>query len=99
MNYDQRAFPVVAQDGDLLGLVCLEDIRSVPRARWPVTPVADVMTPAAALDTMTPQEPAMEALERFSNRDVDQLPVLEGSHLSGMVHRKDIMKWLSLHAA
>jgi Zn-dependent protease len=99
MNHDQRAFPVVAQDGDLLGLVCLEDIRAVPRARWPMTRVADVMTPAAALDTMTPQEPAMEALQRLSTRDVDQLPVLEGSHLSGMVHRKDIMKWLSLRAA
>jgi Zn-dependent protease/CBS domain-containing protein len=99
MNYDQRAFPVVAPDGDLLGLVCLEDIRSVPRAEWPATTVADVMTPASALDTMTPQEPAMEALQRLSSRDVDQLPVLEGRHLSGMVHRKDIMKWLSLRAA
>lgn len=98
MSFDQRSFPVMDESGRFLGIVCLEDVRAVPRAHWEVTTAADVMTPAEKLETLQPEEPAIDALRRLSRRDVDQLPVMEGGRLLGLVQRRDIMKWLAVHA-
>ena len=98
MRRDQRAFPVV-QEGTVRGLVCLEDVRAVPRERWSGVRVDEIMTPYQDLDTVRPQDSAMEAFQRLSNRGVNQLPVVEGDELRGMVRREDILKWLSLRGA
>lgn len=93
----QRCFPVV-DDGRLLGLVCLQDIRGVPRDDWPATAVEGVMTPRPDLDAVTPDTDAAEALERLTRRDVDQLPVMDGEAFRGLLRREGILRWLSLHA-
>lgn len=95
MNDDQRAYPVM-RDGELLGLVALDDVRAVTPERWPHLSVEAIMTPAAALETMAPNEPAFEALMRLGSREVNQIPIVEGRALRGMVRREDIVKWLSL---
>jgi CBS domain-containing protein len=35
----------------------------------------------------------------LAQRDVNQLPVLDGERLVGLLRREDILKWLSLHEA
>ncbi len=46
LRSDERSFPVV--DGTrLVGLVCLEDVRTLPREAWAATPVRVIMTPAS----------------------------------------------------
>jgi Zn-dependent protease/CBS domain-containing protein len=97
MRSDQRAFPVV-RGADVVGLVCLADVRRVPQAAWRHTPVASVMTPADELVSLRPDEPAEDALQQLSTRAVDQIPVLEDGDLEGLVRREDIVKWLSLRA-
>jgi CBS domain-containing protein len=99
MNYDQWGFPVVDDSGDFLGTVQLGLIRSLPREQWPHTSVRDVMIPTRDLQVLHPQDSAMDAFGQLGNEeDIDQIPVVEGLQLRGMVERKDIMKWLSLHA-
>ncbi len=96
MSTAERAFPVV--DGDrLLGIVALEDVRKVPREAWQTTRVRDVMTPAPGLVVATPDESAAAALTKLANRDVEQLPVVDGDgRLLGMLRRRDIQRWLEL---
>ena len=43
-----RAFPVV-EDGNLVGMVTLSDVRLVPREQWEVVAVEQIMRPANAL--------------------------------------------------
>ncbi|MBK8904858.1 MAG: site-2 protease family protein [Anaerolineaceae bacterium] len=95
MHSDEHAFPVV-EDGRLLGLVTLEDVRKISRDQWETTLVRDVMTPAAALTTLSPPKDASEALQKLQQRDVRQLPVLENGRLAGLLRRRDILKWLQL---
>jgi CBS domain-containing protein len=95
LKTDERAFPVLEGD-ELAGLVCLEDVRKVPRDRWPSTTFAEVMTPADRLATVTPGQEASEALHELSRRDVRQLPVVEGQQLVGMLRRRDLVRWLQL---
>ncbi len=94
---DQRAFPVDAADGRFLGLVCFEDVRRLPAGERARAHASDVMTAAADLATVSPDARVERALEELVRRDVEQLPVLEGGRLLGLVRRRDIVKWLSVH--
>lgn len=96
MQSSQRVFPVV-RDDELLGLVCLQDIRRVPREGWSHAWVAEVMMPLEELTTIAPDEDATEALSRLSRHGVNQLPVVEGGRIRGLISREDILKWLSLY--
>jgi Zn-dependent protease/CBS domain-containing protein len=92
---DQRALPVILGE-HLLGLVSGSDLRDVPTSQWPWTPVSSVMRPEALLAVTSPQEPLSAAFDRLVHRDVAQLPVLDGGQLVGMLHRRDIARWLEL---
>jgi Zn-dependent protease/predicted transcriptional regulator len=97
MGTDEHAFPVV--DGDeLVGIVSLEDVRSVPRDAWATTSVRDIMTPYDVCTVVSPDEDAAEAMTQLSTCEVRQLPVLEDGHLSGVLRREDLIQWLRLHA-
>jgi Zn-dependent protease/CBS domain-containing protein len=98
MRTDERAFPVL-QDGDhLIGLVCLDDVRKVPRRDWDTTRVQDIMTPMDQVAVVTPDEEAGEAFTVLTGRDVNQVPVVQDGHLVGMLRRRDVLRWLQLHA-
>jgi Zn-dependent protease len=102
MRTDEQSFPVMEGER-LVGLVTLEDVRGVSRGARSTTAVREIMTPVDDLVTTHPGEDASEALNKLSQRDVRQLPVLEeasarGQELVGMLRRRDIIKWLQLHA-
>jgi Zn-dependent protease/predicted transcriptional regulator len=98
MVRDDRAFPVTA-NGELSGIVTLEDFRSVPRSRWHETSVRDVMTPAGELVTVMPDEDASDALDKLGQHDIRQLPVVDDGHLVGMVRRSDVIRWLQFQGS
>ncbi|RLC61534.1 MAG: hypothetical protein DRI48_10655 [Chloroflexi bacterium] len=97
MGTDDYGFPVL-DAGRLVGLVTLEDVRAVQRDAWNTTTVREIMTPADQLVTVAPGEDSAQALYRLAQRDVRQLPVLSGDSLVGLLRRRDIVKWLQLHA-
>jgi predicted transcriptional regulator len=97
MATDDHAFPVV-EEGRLVGLVTLEDVRTIPRTSWDNTLVRQIMTPAEQLVSVTADEDAAEALNKLQRRDVGQLPVMRNGSLAGLVRRRDIVKWLQLHS-
>lgn len=95
MATDQAAFPV-ERGVELIGLVCLEDIRRVPEVRWHTTKVEEVMTPVSELSALSENESAERALVELARRDVDQIPILDGRRILGLVRRSDIVKWMSI---
>lgn len=97
MASGQRAFPVEA-DGRFLGIISLRDLQKRERHTWESTSVSEIMTPAAAVVTVAPEQDAVEALSILGRRDLNQLPVVKNTELLGLLRREDILKWLSLHA-
>jgi Zn-dependent protease len=97
MRSDDQSFPVV-EGGRFIGLVTLDDVRQVPRADWDTTTVRQTMTPSDQLVTVTPQEDAADALDKLTQRDVRQLPVVSNGSLAGLLRRRDIIKWLQLES-
>lgn len=94
MQSDQQAFPVVAIDGRLLGMVEMAQVRAVPRAEWSLTRTSDIMTPAEAVDAVAPDEDAVHALHSLA--DHEQVPVVVQGRVAGVLQRQDLMRWLSL---
>ena len=92
----QRAFPVVERD-KLVGIVCLKDVHKAPRDQWDARTVADVMTPAERLTSVSPDDDGMDAMNALNSRDVNQIPVVENGRLLGIVRREDILRWLSVY--
>jgi Zn-dependent protease len=97
MQSDDQSFPVLEGE-QLVGLITLEDVRSVSRDAWGTTSVRDVMTPADELTTVEADEDASVALQQLSGLDVRQLPVLRDGKLVGLLRRRDVIKWLQLHS-
>jgi Zn-dependent protease len=97
MGTDDHAFPVM-EDGRVVGLVTLEDMRTVSRKEWENTNVGTIMTPTAELVAVSPDQEASEALNKLTQRDVRQLPVIQDHTLVGLLRRRDIIRWLKIES-
>jgi CBS domain-containing protein len=89
----RRCF-VVLEQGDVTGLVTPQEVKQVERARWPFTTVHDVMQPLEEMRTVTPETPLTSALEMMGQRDFNQLPVVSGGHLAGVLSRAHLVSFL-----
>lgn len=92
---EQRAFPVDAQ-GVLAGVVSFDDVRRVPQSAWHDTKIAEIMTPRDELVVLSRHATALEALELLVARDINQILVLDGHDLVGLVQRSDLLTLLAL---
>jgi Zn-dependent protease len=90
-----RCYPVMAGE-ELLGLITLTDIRGVVREQWPTTSVYRVMTPFERLRTASPGEDARGLLQMMGEADLNQVPVVEGRRLLGIVSRGDILRLIQM---
>jgi Zn-dependent protease/predicted transcriptional regulator len=82
--------PVFNRD-DFIGMVSLEEVKSVPKELWGFKQVRDIMTPIEQVPSLRPTDDATEALARMISNDIGRMPVVEGGHLAGIVSRRDIM--------
>jgi CBS domain-containing protein len=97
LHSGRRCF-LVADDHRVRGLVTLHEIRQVPRADWPQTPVQGVMKQLEDLRVVTPDTPAASCLETMVKHDIHQLPVVSEGRLQGIVSRGDILRVLQTAA-
>ncbi|HYP52178.1 MAG TPA: site-2 protease family protein [Pyrinomonadaceae bacterium] len=67
----------VARAGQLHGILTLEDLKAVPRERWPHTRVGDVMRPVAPQFFVGPQTPLARAEQLMSANGAGALAVVD----------------------
>jgi CBS domain-containing protein len=89
----KRCF-VVQQNGEVAGLVTPHEVKELERPRWPYTTLSDIMRPLDQLHTVAPTTTVMEALETMGRDDVNQLPVVSGNHLDGIITRANVLQFL-----
>ncbi len=82
-------YPVM--DGDrLVGMVTLDDARSIKEVERDAYRVRDVMS--VELATISPDADAMTALQRMQERKVGRLPVVDGrGEIIGLISRSDLV--------
>ncbi len=99
---DQHLLPkrdqtfAVSSDSDFEGLIGIDHVRRVPRPQWNMQRVRDAMTPRAAMETLSPDQPAAVAMTKLSSTDATELPVIEAGRLAGFLGRAELSRFLRL---
>jgi len=88
----------VLKDHQLDGLLTVERIEAVPRKRWPVTRVEDVMLPMSKLKTVHPDVTLSTALERMAAENERQIVVIDDELPLGVVTRDTLLSFLDIRA-
>jgi CBS domain-containing protein len=78
-------------------LITPHEIKAVDRARWPYTTLRDIMRPIEDVHSVTPDTLLKSALESMSREDLNQLPVVSGGHLEGVLSRAQVLSYLQTH--
>jgi Zn-dependent protease/predicted transcriptional regulator len=88
-------YPVV-EDGQVLGMVTMHCVRSVPKERRETATVKEAMIPCEQAVTVKPTVSALDALNTMARRNVGRLLVLDGPRLLGIVSRGDLMRTIRM---
>lgn len=98
LAHNARCLPVAGAGNDFEGVVCLSDLQRTPRSEWGHDRVNDVMTPRADVVVMDPEQPAVEALKLMSERNINQVAVVDKTGaLLGFVDRAAALEYLRVH--
>ena len=84
-----RGFPVTHK-GKLVGIVTQTDLSKVGNSLDSSLKLADIMTPDPV--TVGPDASLTQVLHLLNQLKISRLPVLEGSHLVGIITRGDIIR-------
>ena len=89
----RRCF-VVVENGVISGMITANEIKEVePKLRIHKT-VSDAMRPIHQLRTVTTDTPVTEALEVMAREDLNQLPVVSGDRVEGVISRGQVLRYL-----
>jgi Zn-dependent protease len=99
MARNHPAFPVIAdgpfdsaQGKHVVGLLCITDVRGVPREEWHGVSAGQAASALSERNTVPPTTDAWEALVRMSQENCGRLLVVENGLLRGIISRTDIMR-------
>ncbi|QSG05575.1 CBS domain-containing protein [Halapricum desulfuricans] len=84
----------VERDGEIVGLVTLEDARAVRDIEREAYRVEEIMT--TDLETIGPTASAMEAMERLQRNNIGRLLVYDDGEFVGLLTRSDLLTALNI---
>jgi Zn-dependent protease len=93
----ERSF-LVTEGGVLVGIVCLEDIKAVPPEKRIDTEVRTVMTLQEKLEAVAPEADGNQILAKLTSNRINQVPVVQGGEIKGLVCRSDILDFIHLRS-
>lgn len=89
-----RRCHLVTGDGQLVGLMTVHTLNRIPREEWASTSVQAAMLPRDRVHMTAPEEPVLAILERMQTEDVNQMPVVAGDRIVGLISRDTILRVL-----
>lgn len=90
-----RGYPVMSGD-EMLGIVTLTNLQSVPDELLPGTSVEKVM--GRKLYVIAPVDEASTAMKMMNDKQIRRLPVMDNGRLVGIVSREDLVRAIELSA-
>lgn len=104
LGQSDQGFPVLRYpDADtpqpLLGMMTLRNLRRFALSEWGHTRVGEAMTPAHRVRAIAPETAASEALRVLLESGEEQLPVIGGDALVGILRRRDLLLYVQMRMA
>lgn len=91
LRYKVGRFPVI-ENGQLLGIVTLRNVKEIPREKWRTTLVRDALKPLNENDFISAEEDVMAAFKKLAQHELGQLLVFNQGKLVGIVTKSDILR-------
>ncbi len=89
---------LVADEGRLMGILTLHNIKTVSQQNWGVTQVKEVMTPVDRLKIAHPDQDALSILEQMDEASINQMPVVSESRVIGLIARDNLIRFLHIRS-
>ena len=84
---------LVLEDGKLVGIMTLTDVKGVSQERWREVTVGNTMT-RAPLWSVHPDDELARGLELLGQHSLNQAPVLDGDRLVGLLTRSGVIRYV-----
>jgi CBS domain-containing protein len=95
-RYGYRGFPVI-EEGNVLGMVSLSDVKGISEPEQRAKTVADIMTPVNKNILIPPETSLAEALQRMIQQGVGRLLVIQdNSKMVGMITKDGLFRFLEI---
>jgi CBS domain len=88
------SYPEADAPQPLLGMITVRNLRRFQFKEWSLTHVGEAMTPMHRLRALAPEMPAGEAFRTLLESGEDQLPVIDGATLLGVLRQRDLLGYL-----
>jgi Zn-dependent protease/CBS domain-containing protein len=93
LTHGRQCF-LVDQGDRAIGLLTLHNMKEIPRPSWTTTTAAQAMTPVEKLTKINPNAELWTAMEKMGRDGTNEMPVMLGDNLVGMLSTGDIVKYL-----
>lgn len=88
--------PVLAIDlnGNAVGIVGLEQVKKIERAKWESTRVRQAMLPLGGDVGVTANDTALHALKLLTEREREDVAVMQNGQIVGIIGREELARYL-----
>jgi len=94
-KYKYSIFPVL-REGEVMGIVAVDQIKKLPRDSWPQTPIGKVTFVLTEDLLITPRENVSVAMNKLFNNGIGRVLVMDRGQLLGIVSRTDILNYMRI---
>ena len=93
LTHGRQCF-LVDQGDRVVGLLTLNHMKEIPRPLWMTTTAAQAMVPLEKISRLDSNAELWTAMEKMGRDEINQMPVMLGNKLVGMLSMGDIVKYL-----
>ena len=89
---------LVAEEGRLMGILTLHNIKTISQPDWAVTQVKEIMTPVDKLKAASPDQDALSILGQMDESNINQMPVVSEGRVIGLIARDNLIRFLHIRS-
>ena len=93
LTHGRQCF-LVDRGDRVVGLLTLHNMKEIPRSSWTTTTAAQAMVPVEKLNSIDPKAELWTAMEKMGRDGINEMPVMLGNNLVGLLSTGDIVKYL-----
>jgi len=86
----------VTNEGILIGIVNVWDVKHIPKTRWVSTSVSRIMKPLRKVRTVSSEYPAAHILEQIDQYKLERIPVIDEGKIIGIVLRDSLYRFIKI---
>lgn len=94
-KYKYAVFPVL-REGEVIGIVAVDQIKKLSRDSWPQTPIGKVTFVLTEDLVIAPRENVSVAMNKLFNNGIGRVLVMDRDQLLGIVSRTDILNYMRI---